>query len=132
MLHPKYRGRLRMEQQQDVSTWLANCDPGFITSFISFQAKAAPFPHSYFSTEVISISPRTWWQGAAVCGVDPVFADLVQRLTTSPASSAPNERVFSTFSFIHKIRNRLGVQKARSLSFVTTCCMEPRTWTGKL
>lgn len=45
MLHPKYRGeKLTMEQQQDVSTWLANRDPGFITSFISFQAKVAPFP----------------------------------------------------------------------------------------
>ena len=104
MLHPKYRGeKLTMEQQQDVSTWLASRDPGFITSFISFQAKAAPFPRSYFSTEGISISPHTWWQGAAVCGVDPAFADLVQRLTTSPASSASIERVgFSTFSFIHK------------------------------
>ena len=49
MLHPKYRGeKLTMEQQQDVSTWLASRDPGFITSFISFQAKAAPFPRSYF------------------------------------------------------------------------------------
>ena len=28
-----------------------------------------------------------------VCGVDPAFADLVQRLTTSPASSASIERV---------------------------------------
>lgn len=45
MLHPKYRGeKLTMEQQQDVSTWLANRDPGFITSFIGFQAKVAPFP----------------------------------------------------------------------------------------
>ena len=61
MLHPKYRGeKLTMEQQQDVSTWLASRDPGFITSFISFQAKAAPFPRSYFSAEGISISPHTW------------------------------------------------------------------------
>ena len=54
-----------------------------------------------------------------VCGVDPAFEDLVQRLTTSPASSASIERVgFSTFSFIHnKIRNRLGVQKASKLVF---------------
>ena len=35
MLHPKYRAeKLTVEQQQDVSTWLANRDPGFITSFI--------------------------------------------------------------------------------------------------
>ena len=94
ILHPKYRGeKLTMEQQQDVSTWLASHDPGFITSFISFQAKAAPFPRSYFSTEGISFSPHTWWQDAAVCGVDPAFADLVQRLTTSPASSASIDRV---------------------------------------
>ena len=103
MLHPKYRGeKLTMEQQQDVSTWLASRDPGFITSFTSFQAKAAPFPRSYFSTEGISISPHTWWQGATVCGVDTAFADLIQRLTTSPAFSASIEMVgFSTFSFIH-------------------------------
>ena len=103
MLHPKYRGeKLTMEQQQDVSTWLASRDPGFITSFISFQAKAAPFPSRYFSAETISISPHTWWQGAAVCGVDPAFADLLQYLT-SPASSASIERIgFSIFSFIHK------------------------------
>jgi len=52
------------------------CEPGFITSFISFQAKAASFSCSYFSAEVISISPHTWWQGSAVCGIDPAFADL--------------------------------------------------------
>ena len=115
MLH---RGRLTIEQQEDVTTRLASCDPGFITSFTSSQAKAAPFPGSYFSTEAISISPLTWGQGAAVSGVDPAFADLVQRLTTSPASSASIEMVFSTFRFIHnKIRNRLGVQKASKLVF---------------
>ena len=109
-----------MEQQQDVNTWLANRDPGFITSFISFQVKAAPFPGSYFSAEAIGISPHSWWQGAAVCGVDPAFADLAQRLTTSPASSASIERVSSKVSFIHnKIRNRLGVQKASKFAF---CC----------
>ncbi|KAK2156092.1 hypothetical protein LSH36_222g04004 [Paralvinella palmiformis] len=71
----------------------------------NFQAKAAPFPDSYFSAEAISISPHTWWQGTAVYGVDPAFADLAQR----PTSSASIE--FCTqFSFVHnKIRNRLGV-----------------------
>ena len=107
-----------MEQQQDVTTQLANCDPGFITTLISFQAKAAPFPGSSFSTEAINISLHIWWQGAAVCGVDPVFADPAQRLTTSPASLASTERVFSTFSFIYnKIRNWLGVQKASKVVF---------------
>ena len=101
MLHPKYRGeKLTMEQQQDVSTWLASRDPGFITSFTSFQAKAAPFPSSYFSVEAISISPHTWWQGTAVCGVDPAFDDLLQRLTTSPASSASIERVGCSVLYI--------------------------------
>ena len=100
--------------EQDVSTWLANCDPGFITSFISFQAKAAPFPGSYFSAEVISISPHTQWKGAAVCGVGPALASI--------------KRVFS---FIHKIRNQLGIQKQANLSFVTSCYVESRTWTDK-
>jgi len=49
----------------------------------------------HISAKVISISPHTWFRGAAVCGVDPAFADLPQRLTTSPASSASIERVFS-------------------------------------
>ena len=100
MLHTKYRGeKLTMEQQQDVSTWLASRDPGFIPNFISSQAEVAPFPGSYFSTEAISISPHTWWQGAAVCGIDPAFADLIQRLTTPPTSI---QRVgLNTFSFIH-------------------------------
>jgi len=98
--------------------WLDNCDPVLITGFISFQAKAAPFPGSYFSAETINISSHTWWQGAAVCSVDPAFADLAQRLTTLPSSSASIERVFSTFSFIHnKIRNRLNIQKASKLVF---------------
>ena len=119
MLHTTYREeKLTTEQQQDVSTWLANRDPGFITSFICFQAKAAPFPGSYFSIEAISISPHTCLPGAAVCAVDPAFADLAQRLTTSTASSASIERLFNTFCFIHsKIRNRLGVQKACKLVF---------------
>ena len=61
MLHPKYTGeRLTMEQQQYVSTRPINRDLDFITSFISFQAKAAPFSGSYFSREAISISPHTW------------------------------------------------------------------------
>jgi len=75
---------MTVEQQQDVSAWLANRDSGFITSFISFQAKAARLTDSYFSAEAISIFQHTWWQGAAVCGVEPAFADL----TTSPTSSA--------------------------------------------
>ena len=120
MLHPKYRGeKLTMEQQQDVSTWLASRDPGFITSFISFQAMAAPFPRSYFSVEAISISPHTWWEGAAGCGVDPAFADLVQRLTTSPASSASIERVGYS---VHSVSGIGWVSKKQArLSFVTTC-----------
>ena len=136
MLHPKYRGeKLTMEQQQDVSTGLASRDPGFITSFISFQATAAPFPSSYFSVEAISISPHTWWQVAAVCGVDPAFDDLVQRLTTSPASSATIERVgCSVHSVSYTTISGIGwvSKKQASLSFVTTCCMQPRTWTCKL
>ncbi|KAK2167105.1 hypothetical protein LSH36_32g17037 [Paralvinella palmiformis] len=105
--------KLTMEQQQDVSTWLTNSDPGFI----SFEAKAAPFPDSYFSAEVINISPHTWWQGAAGCGVDPAFADQAQTLTVT-TSLVSIERVLSTFSFVHKIRNRLGVKKANKL----VCC----------
>ncbi|KAK2151635.1 hypothetical protein LSH36_356g03041 [Paralvinella palmiformis] len=58
MLHLKYRGE-KLTMEQDVSTWLANCDP-------SFQAKAAPFPGSYFSAEVISISPHTQWKANLV------------------------------------------------------------------
>ena len=115
MLHPQYRGeKLTDEQRQDVSVWL---NPSFIATFISFQAKAAPFPGTYFSEEATSISPNTWWQGVVACGVDPSFTDLA-RLMSSPASSASIERVFSTFSLIHnKIRNRLGVQKASKLVF---------------
>ena len=127
--------KLTMEQQQDVSTWLASRDPGFITSFTSFQAKAAPFPGSYFSVEAISISPHTWWQGAAVCGVDPAFDDLLQRLTTSPASSASIERVgCSVHSVSYTTISGIGwvSKKQASLSFVTTSCMQTRTWTSKL
>ena len=68
--------------------------------------------------KAISISQHNWCQGAAVYSVDPPFADLPQRQTTSPAYSASIERVFSTFSFVHnKISNRLGVQKAIKLVF---------------
>ena len=70
-----------------------------------------------------------------VCGVDPAFEDLVQRLTTSPASSASIERVgCSVHSVSYKTISGIGwvSKKQASLSFVITCCMEPRTWTGKL
>ncbi|KAK2139837.1 hypothetical protein LSH36_1591g00009 [Paralvinella palmiformis] len=115
ILHSKYIGeKMTMEQQQDLSTWLANHDPGFITSFISFQACSLPRQlllcrsDQHLLTQLVA---RCY-----ICGVDPPFADLAQRLTTSPASSASIEKVFSTFSFVHNnIRNRLCSKKQASL-----------------
>ena len=119
MLHPKYRGEnLTDEQHKDASTWLVNHYPSFITTFISFQAKAAPFPSTYFLDKATNISPETWWQGVKWLWSQPSFADLAGRLVTSPASSASIERIFSAFSLIHnKIRNKLGIQRTSKLVF---------------
>jgi hypothetical protein len=119
MLQLKYRGeKLTDKQSEKVSVWLVEQDPSFISTFISFQAKAAPFPRTYFTEAATSIPPQTWWQGLVAFGINSDFVKLAVRLVTSPASSASIERIFSTFSLIQtKIRNRLGVERHGKLVF---------------
>ena len=46
------------------------------------------------------------------------FIDLMRALHSCPASSAGIERWFSTIGFVwSEVRNRLGVEKAKKLSF---------------
>ena len=46
------------------------------------------------------------------------FLELMQALHSCPASSAGIERWFSTVGFVwSEVRNRLGVEKAKKLSF---------------
>jgi len=46
------------------------------------------------------------------------FAHLAVHLLSAPASSAPTERIFSNFGYIHsKLRNRLGGAAAAKLVF---------------
>lgn len=118
-LHPKYQGqKLSTEQLDDVNKWLVNKDPCFITTLISFQAKAAPFPDSYFAEHAVNMPPSTWWKAAGNYGVNQDFVKLACQLLSAPASSASIERIFSNFSYIfNKLRNRLGLVKASKLVF---------------
>lgn len=118
-LHPKYRGeKLTADQQEEVNNYLIQKDASFIESVISFQAKAAPFPPSFFTDNAINTVPITWWKAVGSSGVNSDFVKFTCQLLSAPASSASIERVFSNYSYIfNKIRNRLSIEKASKLVF---------------
>lgn len=118
-LHHKYRGEnLSPEQEEKVSNYLIQKDASFMETLIAYQAKAAPFPASYFTDHAHNSSPVTWWKAIQAHNINSEFANLACKLLSAPASSASIERVFSNYSYIfNKIRNRLTIDKASKLVF---------------
>ena len=120
-LHPKYQGELLdIEERKIVHQWLANKNPEFISTLLSFQAKNKPFLETFFTKTASEIDPVTWWRAAEANGISSEFVKIAIQLLDAPCSSAAIERIFSNFSFIHtKIRNRLGNEKLQNLFSAT-------------
>ena len=59
----------------------------------------------------------TWWQAVdRNCILPDGYVDLVITLHIATSSSAALERIFSSFGLVlTKLRNKLGLQKARKL-----------------
>lgn len=120
VLHPKYQGiRLKDEQTESAFKFLSENFPLFVTDYISFTAKSAPFPQSLFSPESLKISAVIWWKSLKRYKlVNQQFVNFAICVLSCPASSAAIERIFSSFGNVHtKARNRLGVERASKLVF---------------
>lgn len=118
-LHPSYKGaKLSPDQLNVVTEWISSRGVEHLTTFISYQATASPFPRSFFTHQAQSLPPLTWWKATAAFGVPSSFISLASLLLGTPPSSASIERIFSSFGAIHtKIRNRLGNEKTAKLVF---------------
>ena len=121
LLHPKYQGEgLTPAQVESAKQWLRAKDPYTIT--IQFQAKAAPFPDSFFDEVVVNgpakVQPLTWWRsvGRQAPEIPASFIELMIQLHSAVASSASIERIFSTYGHVHnKLRNKMGMAKTEKL-----------------
>jgi len=122
MFHPKYMGQqLSLEQAETAKKWLATKSDTYLLAAIAFQAKAAPFPESFFQPAARMSDPVTWWKAVnSKCTDLPGgFVELMVTLLSATASSAALERVFSSFGLVMtKLRNRLGLAKAQKLVFI--------------
>jgi len=122
MFHPKYMGEnLSPDQVEVAKGWLLTKGDDYLGAAIAFQAKAPPFPESFFQAAARLLSPVTWWKavGNQCHDLPDGFVDLMVALQSACASSASLERVFSTFGLVMtKLRNRLGLAKAQKLVFI--------------
>ena len=106
-----------------MTKWLAGGDP-----FVRGIAPGAPFPWIPFSM-IISffflgiddpVDEVTWWQAGHRLGFPPLLTDLAIKLHSINASSAGLERHLSTMRITYgMLRTRMGVEKARKVSFLT-------------
>jgi len=97
----------------------------FLPLLVAYDTQSAPFPQSFFSEPMLTVSPTVWWKGVlknTKAEINHKFSRLAVRLLSAPASSASIERIFSNFGYIHnKFRNRLG--NATSAKLVFCYCM---------
>ena len=96
----KLRPNLSMEENyKDVQ------DPRLLTVIAQYRGKAAPFLKPFYDTAK-SVSAKDWWN---IVDIDQDLKEIIQGFLTCNPSTAPLERLFSTYGWIHdEHRNRMG------------------------
>lgn len=100
------------------------------TVLLKFKGQVSPFRPSMFSSansdssNSSTLSDYKWWQSIRFLDNEKILkdhdADKIYQLMTAIASSSGVERTFSKFNLVHsKLRNKLGVQKAAKLVFIS-------------
>ena len=86
------------------------------TALTLYLAQAAPFSKTLFGQDV---DAATWWAAGRRLGYPPQLTDFALRLHAVKAASAGLERELSAMRVTYgMLRGRLGIEKAKKLSFV--------------
>ena len=104
-----------MQDEKNMAFELAReLHPDMLATIVQFKVKDGPFNAHYFEA-ASSISPAAWWK---LIPIDPDLSEIIRRIIACSPSTAPLERLFSSFGMIHtNVRNRLGVEKTGKLVF---------------
>ncbi|XP_035712899.1 uncharacterized protein LOC118437710 [Folsomia candida] len=125
MIHPIYRGAdLSNEMKKDGRDWISTQDKNFLPLTLNLACKdESIFSPCLFEESVLAdVSPINWWLTAQQDNptkISDEFIKMCRILLELPASSAGLERIFSAMTnTITDKRNRLGVEKARKITFI--------------
>lgn len=114
ILDPKYRGKrlsIKCKQQGDDAI-LSRLDADGQVSYLQYEQQSGRF-----ATLKTNVKCDLYWQLAKTG--HPALAELADKFTHVPASSASLERLFSNWGYVHnKIRNRRGSQKSEKLAYI--------------
>ena len=116
LLHPRFVSMdILMQDAKNMAFELAReLHPDMLATIMQFKVQERPFNAHYFEA-ASSISPAAWWK---LIPIDPDLSEIIRRIIACSPSTAPLERLFSSFGIIHtNVRNRLGVEKAGKLVF---------------
>ena len=102
--------------------WLSEKSPFFTIAAIHLSLDDTTlFPKSYLNAEFsANMEPSKWWISLkSASTLPPNLCDLAETLMLLPASASAIERCFSTMNLIfHRLRSRLGIEKAAKLCFI--------------
>ena len=115
-LDPKYFDEkvLDVDEQNSALELARETDLRLLTVIAQYRGKAAPFLKPFYDTAK-SVSAKDWWN---IVDIDQDLKEIIQSFLTCNPSTAPLERLFSTYGWIHdEHRNRMGNEKASKLLF---------------
>ena len=116
LLDPRYVSEkiLTQEEEQLALSYAAELHSKLVEVIAKFRIKASPFSENYYAV-ANAIAPCDWWK---LFDIDGTLLAIIQAILACIASTAPIERLFSTFGWVQsKQRNRLGTEKAAKLVF---------------
>lgn len=128
MTDPRYADvhdeHISLEQENEAERWLDTRGPDMLASYYLYSGRDSTVFPEHFFTNCKSLPAGTWWKfmqkkakKSETLSVE--FTILMTNLHSCPASSASIERWFSTVGYVwSKVRNRLGIEKAKKLSTI--------------
>ena len=115
-LDPKYCDEkvLNVDEQNSALELASETDPRLLTVIAQYRGKAAPLLKPFYDTAK-SVSAKDCWN---ILDIDQDLKEIIQGFLTCNPSTAPLERLFSTYGWIHdEHRNRMSNKKASKLLF---------------
>ena len=120
LLDPRYRGQhFCAAEVQAAVAYIQEKDEEIGEELTKYLANHPPYLDSIFGNVTATTTPGSWWKAGIRVGFDSRLADMAESLVSASPSSASLERHFSTMGMTYgTLRSRLGVDKARKLSFL--------------
>lgn len=116
LLDPRYLGQTILDADDETQglEFGAELSPDLIAVIAQFRSKSPPFLKPYFEA-ANCMKPCDWWQ---LVNIPEELKSQIIALHSCGSTTAPLERMFSSFGWIHNDqRNRLGTEKASKLLF---------------